>query len=225
MTNSYVGQTGLSSAGGEYNALRFLVSQFLGLVGTVKIVKVIAVHAAGGLAVAGTVDVQPLTNQIDGQGNSTPHGTVFGLPYIRIQGGTNAVIIDPVAGDMGLAVIADRDISAVKSKRGQANPGSFRRFDMADGIFICGILNGVPTQYIEFITGGGLKLADSFGNSLTSSSDGWALVGKLAVTGDVTATGDITAGQGGSDGVTLQNHKHSDVQTGGGQSGPPVAGT
>jgi hypothetical protein len=223
MSNGYVGQTGLSSAGGEYNAHRFLVWQLLGLVGTVKVVKVIAVHAAGGLAVGGTVDVQPLTNQIDGQGNSTPHGTVFGLPYIRLQGGANAVIIDPVAGDIGLAVIADRDISAVKSKRGQANPGSFRRFDMADGIFLGGILNAVPEQYVEFIADGGLKLADKFGNSLTSSAEGWALVGNLAVTGDITATGEITKGLGGSDSVTVGGHTHPDPQ--GGNVGPPNPGT
>ncbi|MBU8545786.1 MULTISPECIES: hypothetical protein [Roseomonadaceae] len=39
----------------------------------------------------------------------------------------------------------------------------------------------------------------------------------LKVMGDITATGDITAGA-----VTLQNHQHSDVEPGGGNSGPPV---
>lgn len=49
--------------------------------------------------------------------------------------------------------------------------------------------------------------------------------GNLAVTGAITATGNVTAAQGGGDQVDLQQHKHSGVQTGTGQSGAPVAGT
>lgn len=224
MSDGFVGQQGLSSSGGEFNAIRFVAWQLLGLVGTVKLVKVIAVHGAGGIAVAGMVDVQPLVNQIDGQGNSTPHGTVFSLPYFRLQGGVNAIIIDPVAGDMGLAVIADRDISAVKASKKQSNPGSYRRFDTADGIYIGGILNAIPTQWIAFLETG-ISITDLNGKSLVSSSTGWAMTGDLAVTGQVTATADITAGQGGADSVALQTHKHGDVQTGSGESGAPVAGT
>lgn len=224
MTDSHIGQQGLSSAASDYNAMRFIVWQLLGIVGTIKLVKVIAVHATGGISVAGTVDVQPLVNQIDGQGNSTPHGTVFSLPYVRVQGGVNAIIIDPVAGDIGLAVIADRDISAVKASKKQANPGSYRRFDMADGIYIGGILNAVPTQYVAFLQTG-ISIVDLNGNKLESSSAGWAMTGDFAVTGQITATKDITAGQGGADSVTMQGHKHSDIQTGSGESGAPVAGT
>ena len=62
-------------------------------------------------------------------------------------------LIDPTQGDIGLAIFADRDISSVRANRAQANPGSYRRFDMADGVYIGGILNGMPTQTVSDLTG------------------------------------------------------------------------
>jgi phage baseplate assembly protein gpV len=67
-----------------------------------------------------------------------------------MQGGTSAVILDPQAGDIGVAVFASRDISKVKSTKAQANPGSYRQYDFADGMYLGGMLNGVPLQYIRF---------------------------------------------------------------------------
>jgi len=51
-------------------------------------------------------------------------------------------------------VFASRDISAVKSSKGQANPGSWRSHDMADGLYVGGLLNGTPVQYVQFTAGG-----------------------------------------------------------------------
>src|SRR5262249_24754419 len=141
----------------------FIVQQMLALARTAIPVKIVDATNTGGLSPVGFVDVMPLVNQVDGVGNQTPHGTVFGLPYLRLQGGSNAVIMDPQVGDIGIAVVADRDISAVKSSKGQANPGSRRRFSLADGIYIGGILNGTPKQYITF-TSAGVKMADGNGN-------------------------------------------------------------
>jgi hypothetical protein len=47
----------------------------------------------------------------------------------------------------------------------------------------------------------------------------------IAIKGNVTVTGDVTAGFGTGDSVTLQDHKHTNTQPGGGQSGPPAPGT
>jgi len=55
------------------------------------------------------VSVQPLVNQVDGQGNPTQHGIINGVPVFRLQGGANAIIADPVAGDIGLLATASRD--------------------------------------------------------------------------------------------------------------------
>jgi len=143
-----------SSLWGVYNNIRFIVEQALANVQTATIVKVIACSNDSGLSPVGTVDVQILANQVSigagGQMVGTPHLTMYGLPYLRVQGGANAIIIDPQPGDIGIAVFASRDITNVKSTKAQANPGSFRTHDFSDGMYIGGLLNGVPTQYIQF---------------------------------------------------------------------------
>ena len=139
---------------GIYNNIRFIVQQALADMQTATIVKVIACSNDGELSPVGTVDVQILVNQINGQMVRTSHVTMYGLPYLRIQGGANAVIIDPQPGDIGIAVFASRDITKVKSTKAQANPGSFRMHDFADGMYLGGLLNGAPTQFIQFSSSG-----------------------------------------------------------------------
>ena len=139
---------------GIHNNIRFIVQQALTDVQTTTIVKVIACSNDGDLSPVGTVDVQILVNQISGQGIGTPHAPMYGLPYLRIQGGANAVIIDPQPGDIGIAIFASRDITKVKSTKAQANPGSFRMHSFSDGMYLGGLLNGIPTQYIQFTDSG-----------------------------------------------------------------------
>lgn len=171
--NGFAGQQGLNTSGTELNKHAFLVEQMLGRMATVRMVKVVAVQGGGGaLAKGGTVDVQPLVHMVDGLGNSTPHGNVLSLPYIRHQGGTTAFIMDPVVGDIGLALVSDRDTSAVRAAGGPANPGSARTFDLADGIYLGGVLNGVPTQFVQ---------ATADGLTITSPQNVKATVGELQV--------------------------------------------
>ena len=95
--------------------MQFLISQALNRVSTATLVKVVSVTNAGGLSPVGFVDVQPLVNQLDGAGNAVPHGVLHRLPYFRLQGGADAVILDPKVGDIGMAAFANRDISLVKT--------------------------------------------------------------------------------------------------------------
>jgi len=192
----YPGQHGLAASVGEFNKHDSQIWAKLAYVRTAIPVVIKAVHVdSDGLAPVGSVDVQPLVNQMDGEGNSFPHGTIFNLPYVRMQGGTNAVICDPVVGDNGIAVICDRDISSVKANKKQANPGSRRRFGLADGIYIGGLLNGTPEQYVRFTTDG-MSIVDKSGNKYETSSSGivatpasgteFKVVGKLHATDAVT---------------------------------------
>ena len=136
------------------SAMVFTISQMIGRINTATLVQVMGVTSAGGLAVAGTVDVQPLVNQVDGAGGVVPHGTIYGIPYYRAQGGADAIILDPAVGDIGLAVFADHDISSVIQNRGASNPGSARQFDFSDGMYFGGFLNNIPSQYIQFNASG-----------------------------------------------------------------------
>jgi hypothetical protein len=153
-TSGSFGQQDGSSPIGDYNAIHFVITQMLGKVHTATLVQVKSVTNSGGVSAVGFVDVQPLVNQLDGAGNSVPHGTLHSLPYFRIQGGGNAVILDPQVGDIGVAIFSDRDISTVAAAKSQSNPGSYRRFDMSDGMYLGGFLNGTPTQYVDFSASG-----------------------------------------------------------------------
>jgi hypothetical protein len=192
-----------NSGASEFNAVSFVVSQLIGRVGTATAVRVVAVTNAGGVTPVGFVDVLPLVNQVDGAGNATPHGTIHGLPYSRLQGGANAVILDPQVGDIGVAVFASRDISSVKANRAQANPGSRRRFDMADGMYVGAILNAAPTQYVRFST---------LGVEIVSPT-------RVTITAPNIDTTGVLTNNGHAIGST---HLHTGVQGGGGTSGPPV---
>lgn len=142
----YPGQQGLPDNLTDYAVMQFLIEQILGRVRTGVLVQIEAVHVDDdGVAPVGFVDAVPIVKQMDGAGQTYPHGTVFNLPYFRVQGGSNALICDPQAGDIGWAGICDRDISSAKANRGPAAPGSRRRFGLADGFYFGGGLNKRPT--------------------------------------------------------------------------------
>ena len=143
------------NAFGQQAAQDLLFRRMMTGVATAKLVKVLSCTNAGGVAAVGSVSVQPIVNQIDSLGNVSAHGTVYGLPYFRLQGGSSAIIVDPVAGDLGVAIFCDRDISSAKRTKGVANPGSRRMFDMADGLYIGGFLNAPPVQFLQFVPNGG----------------------------------------------------------------------
>lgn len=179
MSDFGYGQKDPSDSTSKFNELMFVIRQELGRLRIMTVVEVVAVTGGGGaVGQAGTVDVLPMVNQIDGLGNAVPHGVVHGIPYYRMQAGISAVIMDPVVGDLGLALISDRDISSVIANRGQANPGSLRQFDLSDSIYLGGVLNAAPTQYVQFTSTG-----------ITISTTGSGGINLLTGAGQVSITG------------------------------------
>lgn len=173
----YSGQAGLNSGTSDFNSQLFLIKQVLGQTRTVTLVQIVKVTNTDAVSAVGFCDVLPLVNMLDGLGTAYKHGTVFGLCYFRLQSGKSAVIMDPKVGDIGIAVISDRDISTIKNTKAQGNPGSRRRFALSDGIYLGGVLNGVPTQYVRFVTDGngnpaGVEVVDGLGNSIKTSATG-----------------------------------------------------
>lgn len=151
----------------QFNELAFMIAQRMSRLATTTLVQVKAV-VPGGVGPVGTVDVQPMVNQIDGVGNATAHGIIYGIPYVRLQGGGNAIICDPQVGDIGWCGFCSTDISAVKVTKGVANPGSRRRYSWADGLYLGAMLGGEPGQFIQFAGGinvstGSLFASDNLG--------------------------------------------------------------
>jgi len=246
----HAGTSTPSSDRSEFNAVQFVVEQALSRMNTATLVEVVSVTNSGGLSPAGFVDVQPLVNQTDGSKNATAHGVIRSLPYTRIQGGANAIIIDPQVGDIGIAVFADHDITTVATTKGQANPGSWRRFSMADGLYIGGVLNGMPSQYVQFSTAG-IKIHSpsavildapdvqitaatveiNASTSTTVTTPTFTVNGATVMNGTISQTGGgtstftgnmSTTGSVSSQGTVLHTHTHSGVQPGAGNTGAPV---
>lgn len=217
MADPYQGYAGFlqpNDANGDYDATSFVVTRLMNRLATTALVQVKAVTTAGAVAAVGFVDVAPMVNQVDGIGDPQPHDTIYNLPYVRIQGGGNAVILDPVIGDIGLAVFCSRDISTVKRTKAIGNPGSRRTFDWADGLYIGGVLNGIPTQYVQFNSSG---ITVKSPQTITLTGNSIVLNGATTVNGNVGTTGSLT-NNGHAVGST---HEHTGVTTGTGISGPP----
>jgi len=224
-----------ANGGSDFDVLEFFFRRNAARLRTTTVVRVLAVTNAGGLEPVGFVDVQPLVQQTDGTGKVTPLPPLYGVPYLRLQGGADAVILDPKVGDLGIAVFADRDISAAVAARGMAPPGSGRRHSLADALYLGGILNGVPQQYVRFSADGvelvsptkirlqapSVEVAASTQFKVTSpdiQEDGPVhITGNQTNEGTIVADGDVTA-----QGTSVHTHKHGGVATGGGQTGTPV---
>lgn len=243
MADAVQGQQQVTSDGSQFNAISFIVRQLMGQMATATLVQVKSVTNDGGVSPVGMVSVQPMVNQTDGSGIGEPHGIIYNIPYFRLQGGSNAVILDPQIGDIGMAVFASTDLSSVKATGAPANPSSKRRFDWADGLYVGGFLNGTPTQYIQFSSSGvsvvspgtvtitAPNIVNDASGSFTVNSPSIVLNGPLdqgsgsfagnaSIGGTLTAQVDLVA-----DGVSLVNHLTSGVQSGPDESGPPVPGT
>ena len=194
--NTVQGVQNINTASSDYNALSFIIQQAIrGQVNTAIICKVVGVSA-------GYVDVLPLVTQIDGFGEAVAPTTLYKLPYMRYHGGICAVKLDPVIGDIGLAVFAQKDCSSVtQGTTTPQRPASFRENSMANGFYLGGFLNQEPSTFIE------LKQD----NSITIVANGG-----INITGNITVNGDVTA-----NGISLINHVHSGVESGGSNTGKP----
>lgn len=131
----------------------YILSRLIGKAYTATLVKVNEVQE-GSTGPVGFLSATDLIQQMDGNNEGIPNVPMRNLPYFRLQGGANAVVIDPRPGDIGLAVFAQRDISETKRSRAEGPPPSLRSHDVSDGLYIGGLLNGAPSQWIHFLDSG-----------------------------------------------------------------------
>jgi len=211
MSKSSDGASGVVSLvpGNDFDAQSFVIRQALAKTRTNTLVQVISCTNDGGLSPVGFVDVKVLVQRMDGEGAIVDAGQINSVPYLRIQGGTDAIIMDPKPGDIGLASICDRDISAVVASKAPAIPASLRRHDMADALYLGGLLNGTPAQYIQF-TDDGINLVSPTKVSVQAP--------EVDIAGVVKITGAALTHNGVNVGAT---HTHTGVTPGSGSTGLP----
>lgn len=133
MTENVTGFGGLGYAQDEMSLMRFIARQEMNGLATTTLVEVVAVEAD-------TVDVKPLVKQVDGAGNGIDHGIIHGLPIHAIRAGACVIRVKPRVGDIGAALFCHSDISGVKANKAASVPGSGRRYDWSDGLYLGGFL-------------------------------------------------------------------------------------
>lgn len=185
------------------------------------------------------VTVRPLVEGFTGSGDRIPKTEIYGVPVWRLQRGASAVIMPPVVGDIGMIAICDRDISGVKATKESSLPGSSRTHNYADALYLGGILNSEPSQYVSF-RDDGIDIVSPLSVTMTApvveiNSDtsltfnaanivmnGPVNQGAGSYAGDFKFQGNITAlGEVTGKGIKLSDHVHNGVQTGSGNTGKP----
>jgi phage baseplate assembly protein gpV len=87
---------------------------------------------------------------------------------------------------------------------------------MADGLYMGGVLNAQPTQFIRF-GADGIEIHAASGKDLTIAATNINITGDVAVTGKITASGEVKG-----NGKNLSTHTHGGVTVGAGVTGLPT---
>ncbi len=216
MSETLKGNNDIEAGNSEFNQLEFFIQNLIKAnVNTALPVRVVAVQAGGAGDKAGTVDCVPLIQGYDGKDKAVPVTNIFAVPYTRIQGGVCAFVVDPEPGDMGIAVFAQQDISGLSEK--ESKPLTKRSFSMADAMYIGGISNKKPEAFVEITKEQDINITCK---KLTIKASGGISIEATAGTqmqGGLSATEDIKSGT-----ISLQQHVHSGIQPGGGDTQKPV---
>lgn len=201
MQQSNANNFNINNLGGAAE-LQAVIRSMLASINTGELVEVIGVSATG-VAPVGFVSVRPLVYKVDGDNNNIERGVIHNVPYFRLQGGTNAVIIDPAIGDIGFCGVCSRDISLVKRVRSYAAPNMRRVSDISDAVFFGGWSAKAPTQYIKFN-----------GSGIDVKSTGPVNINGLKILPDGTL---VLA-----NGVVVDTHTHNQANDSAGNTEQPV---
>lgn len=224
----------------DANSQQFLMHQFLMGKAFINLALVVDVKPSEDDEDDVVLSVKPLVEGFSGGGDLIPNSLIHGVPVWRLQRGASAVIMTPVVGDIGLIAMCDRDITSVKKTQQAALPGSNRTHSYSDAIYLGGVLNGKPSQYVKFANDGidivSPLVVQVNGNTVVVNADdkislnapiieangqltqgSGSFGGNATFGGTITATGEVTG-----NGIHLSTHKHGGVQTGSGNTGTPT---
>lgn len=147
------------------------------------------------------VDVLPLVSRQDRLGAPIKNSVVYDIPVFRLQSGNSAVVMDPRPGDIGQILVNDRDTTLVRANRKESPPASARTHSKSDAIYLGGLLNMKPTEFVKF-TGSGINI----------KSPGTVNINGLKILAD----GRLQL----VDGSIVDKHTHGDVSPGGSNTAP-----
>lgn len=201
--------------------------QFLSRHAFITLAVVIAVHDE-------LLDVRPIVHAVTGRGTPIENEVIYNVPVWRLQRGNSAVKMPPVVGDTGLIAVCDEDISVVKATRLPAMPGSARSHNLSDAIYLGGVLNAEPTQYVEFadsqinvVSPGKIRLQApdieaEANNSISLKAATILLNGETSISKELSVEGKSTLVGGAKiEDIEFSGHVHPGVQSGSSKTGKP----
>ena len=226
----------------EGRAQEWTIIKLIREIHTATPVRVLAVRPVSDRV--GFVDVIPLIEDTDTNDAVIEQAPIYNVPYLRMQGGPSAVILDPAVDDIGLAAFVERDASALATTL-QAGPAATKRaYSSADGFYFGGFLNGAPTQWVKFLAGaagidihtpGDLTLSAAGAITLTSGGATTINAASFVVNAPTEFNDTVTGTKAGAGSVqfaapveapdfiapnaNLNTHVHTDPQ--GGNTGGP----
>ena len=175
-------------------AQEFIIQSLIhSTINTAELVRVLAVTPTSDRV--GFVTVQPLIQDATTDDTVLAQSPIYNVPFLRIQGGVSAVIIDPAINDIGVAIFAQRDITTQKATLQQGPAATGRTYSTGDAIYMGGFLNAAATQYVQFLPGAaginitspgnialnaGGNISITAGGAITSTSSGNTTVNAAA---------------------------------------------
>ena len=219
----------------EYNVLDFVIRSIVcGLVNTAIPVRVDKVERPAEGGGAGYLSATPLIKMRSAKGDALDVVSIPKLRWFRLQHGTAAIIVDPKPGDIGLAVFAQQDVSALNGGSEPIQPGSFRCYSISDGFYFGGFWGQKPTTFIRIEDNGQVTVTapqsvvvNSIDVTVNASGSTKIDSPSVTITGDTTiektltvrglisGTGGMTVSGGSGASVTGNLSTTGDVTAGG----------
>jgi phage baseplate assembly protein gpV len=185
--------------------------------------------------------VQPRIVQVTTGNEQVPRAQVASVPVARWGAGGFLIYFPVKTGDKGWLIANDRDISIYKQSGGQSAPNTNRLHSFEDGWFLPDTAIGAATLAdsgkcciqsqdgtTSITLGGGVitltspteiildtPLVSIAGQIISGTNPGFTRTATF--NGNITTTGDVVAGT-----ISLQEHVHGGVETGGDETGVPV---
>lgn len=144
-----------------------------------------------------TVDLQPAIQAVLKDNSFLTLPQIFDIPVLELGGKGLSVKIPLEAGDTGIVIFCDRDITLFKQEKKNTQPNTLRKHDLSDGIFI-------PMRFGNSGATDNISIESADGNTkFEITSSGINVKGNIVVDGDVIV-----------DGVGMKKHIHGNGNQG-----------
>ncbi len=193
--------------------------------------------------------VQPLIVMVTTDNQQLQRAQIASVPVLQIGGGNFVFSVPLQTGDLGWIKANDRDISLFKKTYEQSPPNTQRKHKFSDAVFIPDsfmrdvVINEEDEGNLVIQTiNGSVRIAlwpdkvKITAPAIILDTPTTTCTGDLVVEGETTLTGDVTAegnviieqdlnvvGTGEIGGIDFLTHRHTGVQTGGGNTGGAIS--